>query len=95
MLFDPLARDLAEKYNNQVTKELRIKYSIGGDDTWFFIKALPCFIELLLFFHITKHCMQESISNIEEILDKKLFLIEKKVLLSLETVLEAIEFLNM
>ena len=35
LLLDPLARDLAEKYNNQVTKEFRIKYSIGDDTSGF------------------------------------------------------------
>lgn len=92
MLLDPLARDLAEKYNNQVTKEFRIKYSIGDDTSGFSSRSITVLYRVATIFHITKHCMQESISNIEEILDKKIVFDRKKVLLTLETVLEAMDF---
>ena len=92
LLLDPLARDLAEKYNNQVTKEFRIKYSIGDDTSGFSSRSITVLYRVATIFHITKHCMQESISNIEEILDKKIVFDRKKVLLTLETVLEAMDF---
>lgn len=84
----------AMKFNSKISKEFRTKYSIGDETSGFSSRSITILYRIAIIFHIAEKCENECIENIEAILDKTVVFNREIVLLSKETMLNAIDFFD-
>lgn len=94
LLLSDEAKLEAIKFNVKISKEFRTKYSIGDETSGFTSRSITMLYRIAIIFHIIENCHTESLENIEVLLDKTVNFDRELILLSKETILNAIDFFN-